>query len=749
MSGRPGLQKPDPAVHTPGQPGGDRSIKVDGGNSGIASTGDNAINVLISAGEISAEDTLAEMVDRLVQAVRARRSSVEDTLADKAHLLAQNVSDRLQREEEQQRLRDPHPLPVHWQLAPPKAPGRRDSIRNALAGATAAAPLDLAGQLDEIAAVYERTESGWLMVLGGAGSGKSILTLRFALARLKTRTQSDRTPVPVIFSLGSWNPTTTPLRDWLISHLERDQPFLAGASPNGSTWAAALVGAGYVLPILDGFDEIANGLRGPALKALNAATLPLLVTSRHAELEAAVRATKVVPCAVGIELTDLTLDDSVNYLLRATNTTLTNGTDTTTPTGWQHVLNELRCHPHTQAGANLAAVLTTPLMVTLARTIYESDRNPSELLDIKQFSTREALEDHLLDNVIPTAYSRFLSNPPAAEQRRWDPELAQHWLGYLAAHLRQLKTHDIEWWRLGTSMNLSSRMLVVGVTVGILSGLTVGLVYGSTLGLVYGPAWWLSEGVVDILLNGLGIGLAFGLMHGFATKLKAGGPVFEPSRMHIQIRGGSKRVKESFLPRVRGGLAGGLVFGVVFGLGMAVYVGLLDCPWTMIALRLGDWLVAGLALGLAVGLVLALMAGLEALIETKSSVSPSDLLNTNRTTVLAQVLAVGLALGIGFGIVIALVNGFALGVTSGLAGGLTVGLGVGTLTAWGRWVVLVRLWLPLTGRLPWAVNAFLDDAYQRGVLRQAGAVYQLRHARLRDRLAEVYEQHEQSTAGGR
>ena len=192
--------------------------------------------------------------------------------------------------------------------------------------------------------------------------------------------------------------------------MERDQPFLAGASPNGSTWAAALVGAGYVLPILDGFDEIANGLRGPALKALNAATLPLLVTSRHAELEAAVRATKVVPCAVGIELTDLTLDDSVNYLLRATNTTLTDGTDTTTPTGWQYVLNELRCHPHTPAGANLAAVLTTPLMVTLARTVYESDRNPSELLDIKQFSTREALEDHLLDNFIPTAYARFLSN---------------------------------------------------------------------------------------------------------------------------------------------------------------------------------------------------------------------------------------------------------------------------------------------------------------------------------------------------
>jgi hypothetical protein len=31
--------------------------------------------------------------------------------------------------------------------------------------------------------------------------------------------------------------------------------------------------------------------------------------------------------------------------------------------------------------------------------------------------------------------------------------------------------------------------------------------------------------------------------------------------------------------------------------------------------------------------------------------------------------------------------------------------------------------------------AFLDDAYRRGVLRRAGAVYQFRHARLQDRLA--------------
>ena len=40
-------------------------------------------------------------------------------------------------------------------------------------------------------------------------------------------------------------------------------------------------------------------------------------------------------------------------------------------------------------------------------------------------------------------------------------------------------------------------------------------------------------------------------------------------------------------------------------------------------------------------------------------------------------------------------------------------------------------------RLPWQLMAFLADAHQRGVLRQAGAVYQFRHIELQHRLANT------------
>ena len=73
------------------------------------------------------------------------------------------------------------------------------------------------------------------------------------------------------------------------------------------------------------------------------------------------------------------------------------------------------------------------------------------------------------------------------------------------------------------------------------------------------------------------------------------------------------------------------------------------------------------------------------------------------------------------------------GLVSAIAGAAGYVLG---MTPWGHWLVFARVWLPLTGRLPWAVVAFLEDACRRGVLRQSGPYYQFRHARLQAHLAE-------------
>ena len=180
-------------------------------------------------------------------------------------------------------------------------------------------------------------------------------------------TRSSTDPVPVLFSVGPWNPTIASLRSWFTHQLEREYPALAARGPAGSSLAAALVGAGRILPVLDGFDEIADGLHGAALHALNATTMALLLTSRPGEYVAAVTTTDVLSAAAGIELDDLSLADLNDYLPRTTRPALADGQMTTV---WDPVLAHLRDHPADPASKTLRKVLSTPLMVSLARAVY-------------------------------------------------------------------------------------------------------------------------------------------------------------------------------------------------------------------------------------------------------------------------------------------------------------------------------------------------------------------------------------------
>jgi transcriptional regulator with XRE-family HTH domain len=695
-----------------------------------------------------------------------QRGKAASALAEAADQLAQVVCDRWQREEEQRRIHDPFPLPVRWRPVSAELTDHWDNIRRIPAGATSG-PLDLAAELGAIADTYRQIPSGRLVVLGRAGSGKTILTLRFVLDYLRTRAGTD--PVPVIFSIGSWDPTTTALRDWLTEQLLRDFPglaarapagstlagsMLAGSTLAGSTLAAALVGADLILPVLDGFDEIAGRLRRPALEALNATSLPLLLTSRPGEYARAVAATDVLTCAAGVELADLTPTDLVNYLPRTTRPNAPgNGSAGTTATVWDPVLDELGAHPQSPAGANLAAVLSTPLMVVLARTVYSDspDPDPATLLDTTRFPTPEAIEDHLLGSFVPTVYRQ----QPYGD-RRWDPQHVQRWLGYLARHLDRRGTYDLAWWQLGDSLRRSTRILIVVLTAALATGV-FDLLFSLPLDVInHGVAFGLGAGLLDGVLVGSLVGLAFGLVYGLMAGY--GGVRFEPTRVRVRLPGRASHtggVVRRSAARFGGGLLGGFAVGLGYGPVTAVARGLVygfpPDPGLLIKVALINTVVTGIVFGLAGGSMFGLTAILEAPLDLSSATNPIGLLVTNRTTVVRQALMLGLlltlAIIVGGRLVVGLLQGLLGPLLWGLPGSLVVGavggLGGGlsyafAFTAWGQWVVLARVWLPLTGRLPWATVAFLDDAYRRGVLRQAGAVYQFRHARLQDHLSRSF-----------
>nr|WP_225955202.1 helix-turn-helix domain-containing protein [Kibdelosporangium phytohabitans] len=646
---------------------------------------------------------------------------VDPQVAKAADDLAQAVAARWRREEERRRIHDPFPLPVRWEPADGLM-DHWDNICRASPG-QAAEPADLPGRLDEIVPVYQRIPSGRLVVLGQAGSGKTILAVRFVLDLLKSRQPAGA--VPVVIGLASWNPTTTLFRDWLIDQLIRDFPGLSAAGPSGVSLAAALVDADRVLPVLDGFDEIAEGLHRAAFDALNATTLPLLLTSRPGEY-AAVAESDVLTAAAVVTLAELVVTDLTNYLPRTARKTAANATV------WDPVLARLHAEPDSPACANLIEVLATPLMVGLARAIYSdtSGRDPMDLLDGKKFADADAIEEHLLASFVPTVYRHN-------REQDWAPERIQHWLGYLARHLDRVGTRDLGWWQIGTSVRRPLRILAIGLVVALLLGIVD----------------WFAEGVVvqgpHAVLGGFVVGAVSGLAVGFAHDLLArSGGAIEPMRVRIRIRGGPVRPGTKFLKRFRIGLLGGMLLG--FSYGLLRGIALPDPDWFMII----DALVFAAVFGGSAGLVFAVVAMFETPLDISSAVSPADLLSSNRRTVAFQVLVFGpvfavlisvgtwmairilQATGVGteFGVIFVWdpVWGLTAGLIGAVGGGLAYVLG---MTAWGQWIVFGRIWLPLTGRLPWGVAAFLDDACRRGVLRQAGAVYQFRHARLQDFLA--------------
>ncbi|MEY7971451.1 helix-turn-helix domain-containing protein [Saccharomonospora xinjiangensis] len=675
---------------------------------------------------------------------------LDDALADAAAELAMEVGSRWRREEENRQIHDPFPLPVRWHSAREDVADHDENVYRVLPDSTSPAPgvAELRGSLADVVDTYRSLPSGRMVVLGRAGSGKTVLTLRFLLDLLKIRRRAD--PVPVIVGLGSWDPGAASLRDWLTDQLERDHPEFAATSYGSTTLAAALVEAGLVLPVLDGFDEIADGLRRPALRALNATTLPLLLTSRPDEYVAAVEDVDVLTSAAVVELCDLTVSDLAAYLPRTARKRRFGGKAATV---WDPVLAELTDHPERPGCANLALVLATPLMVGLARAVYSDQpgRDPAELLDTERFGTPEAIETHLFDTFVPTAYQ----DRPGGEQSRWDVRRVPYWLGYLAKHLDRLGSRDLAWWQLGNTLGASIRMLVVGVLAGAGVGLAEWLVMGLVSGVLLGPEaakeYLFGLGLVDTAHVTLAAGLAFALAHGLA--FVSGTAALEPSRSRIGVRRGRTNRFRVFVSRFRVGLLAGALFGVLIGIVWGIIRWLVSSKAEALLGGLIDAFLCSVVFGLGAGVSYGVIGMLETSRDIRSISSPADLLRLNRRTVLAQLCLFGpmfgLVVAFGGALVVAVFQGILGPLSYGVLGGFLwgsigmVGGGLGyvlCMTAWGQWVVFARIYLPLTGRLPWKVPAFLDDAYRRGVLRQAGTVYQFRHARLHDHLSRVFDE---------
>ncbi|HEX2159201.1 MAG TPA: NACHT domain-containing protein [Actinomycetes bacterium] len=597
-------------------------------------------------------------------------------LESAAERLAAAVRAQWQAEAGLRGLHRPEPLRLTWTAtARPVAAPAHTITAGIVAGRVVR--LRLHGHLDEVADSFLALPHRRLVVLGAPGAGKTVLAMLLTLALLGRRQPNE--PVPVLLGLSRWDPTAEHLHAWLARRLGEDYP-ATRSSGFGPDVPQRLLAAGRVLPLLDGLDELPDDVRAIAVAELDRAhgAQPLVLTCRSEEFERAVATGGTLTAAAVVELEPVAAGQAAAFL------------QTTAPPAVTARWDEVAGHLHANPEGDLACALSTPLLVALARAVYASPaRDPAELVALARAGGRTAVQDRLLEGFIPAAFAAL---PPApgslAPSRRWDPQAARRWLTVLAVHLDRQHTRDLAWWQL--------HRLLPARTVGML----VGLVFGLVVGLVSGLVLELFTGV----LIGLTVGTVIALVVGFRGRAQAWEA---PAQVATRVWGRLGRLALGLM----GVSAVILVFVVLGELGVRRWTGL----------------EGGLILLFLLGLAGVLDDVLRRPVDTTLAVTPRSVYHRDRIVTIVRGLIGGLTLGLAFGLADRFSGGPAVGFTSGLAVGLVLG-------AWGRFT-LVRGWLALRGHLPWRLLGFLDDAHRLGVLRQAGAVYQFRHALLHDHLA--------------
>lgn len=441
------------------------------------------------------------------RADRAEAASAPTDPGAVADRLAVAVRRQWEAEARARRLADPYPLPVSW--------------RGADAG-LAEVTQGLAGRDAQIGALFaDRVPDRRLLVLGAPGSGKTLLLVRLLLALVEDRTAGE--PVPVLFPLASWDPTAVDLRGWMERKLVQDHAELGGPAPGeygGTTLAGILLDRRLVLPVLDGFDELPAAMSASALHRIGEA-LPygcgLVLSSRPAEYRAALRPTTGVPARLtgmaGIELEPLDASDVADYLLRDAG-----GAGTPAARRWEPVVAVLG------TDAPVARALTSPLMVSLARTVYNPrpGEGGTRLPDpggLLRCPTRTAVEHHLLDSFVDAAY-----RPHPGRPCRWTVAEARGALRFLARYMERGVdgAAEVAWWKLGHAVPAVLPKVLAGALLGALGWLVEGVIMEVSHFFVpqlQSSPQWEERGGLGVVAAGICGGLAGGLAAGIVAAL--------------------------------------------------------------------------------------------------------------------------------------------------------------------------------------------------------------------------------------
>ncbi|MGI5213485.1 NACHT domain-containing protein [Plantactinospora sp. CA-290183] len=646
-------------------------------------------------------------------------------------------------------LDEPYPLPVAWVNAPEiHQPSWRTICRSSEGG-----PLDLSGRDGGIHDSFRRIPSGRMMVLGPAGSGKSVLAMR--LARRLVAERSADGPIPVLLYVASWDAASTHFDRWVVSQIANRYPRLAAAHPRWAEALRDLLDANVILPILDGLDETTEERAALCLRRLNELpTRRLVLTCRTGFYNRYLQQGEKLRGAAVVAIEPLDPAKVADYLLDAA--------PLAQVARWRPVIEEILRGGESE----LTAALSTPLMVAMARTAFDErasavqvdpsrvdpaeadppDNDPGILVGLARDGGRQAVEDSLLSEAVEGAIRPYRESWLSS----WSPAATRRYLSFLAGHLEGQQGREFVWWRLPTEVPGTLWVLFDALRAALAAWITLVLA-----GDVLRP---LAAAADNRVLRDV-LGAATGHSGSLAVLVGVAGAVWSLNGGR-DARQGVPPTRIAFRGGVRA-LGRGLLYGLLF---FAFWVGLLRglplvyapvggivtflAPYAVPVDSWPDDLRVAVTVGLAswcyVAVRRALRIDFAAPADRFAVTDPLRVFRDDRSaTVLALLPTVTNAM-----VVVVLLLGAlsrsglapAVPLDAQVVAGVGVGVGQWILArSGGAWVrfVLARLVLGVTGQLPHRLLEFLSAVASAGLLRDLGGTYRFRHDRLQNLLAAL------------
>ncbi len=252
-----------------------------------------------------------------------------------------------------------------------------------------------------ITKVYDQAD-GQLLILGEPGAGKTTLLLELARGLLDRAEKDTSHPIPIVFNLSSWSMKRLPISDWIIEELKAKYRV-------PKKLAQLWLKSDQVLPLLDGFDEIAAENRAACIDAISEyrqihGLVPLIISSRTNEYRLQKNR---LPLNNAVEILPLTEEQVNSYLLNA---------------GGELALLRV-AWPKDPV---LKRLVTTPLMLNVLISAYQG-------MPINRLLTKGSWESRR-HHVLMVYIKRMLQH--RGIETRYTSQQTLHWLKWLSQQMR-------------------------------------------------------------------------------------------------------------------------------------------------------------------------------------------------------------------------------------------------------------------------------------------------------------------------